>query len=92
MAKYKKRSDGRYATSIIIGYTDDGRAKRKVIYGRTIMELDKKVANFKSLQNKGIIIDDKGLTVQKWADKWLALYKSDKSYNTYSMYKNTVRR
>ena len=24
MAKYKKRPDGRYATSTIVGYTDDG--------------------------------------------------------------------
>lgn len=92
MAKYKKRADGRYATSIIIGCTDDGKPKRKVIYGRTIMELDKKVADFKSLQNKGIIIDDNGMTVQQWADKWLELYKSDKSYNTYSMYKNTIEK
>ena len=53
MAKYKKRPDGRYATSTIVGYTDDGKPKRKTLYGRTIMELDKKVAEFKSLQNKG---------------------------------------
>ena len=44
MAKYKKRPDGRYATSTIVGYTDDGKPKRKTLYGRTIMELDKKVA------------------------------------------------
>ena len=29
MAKYKKRPDGRYATSTIVGYTDDGKPKRK---------------------------------------------------------------
>ena len=27
MAKYKKRPDGRYATSTIVGYTDDGKAE-----------------------------------------------------------------
>ena len=43
MAKYKKRPDGRYATSTIVGYTDDGKPKRKTLYGRTIMELDKKI-------------------------------------------------
>ena len=90
MDKYKKRPDGRYATSTIIGYTDDGKPKRKVIYGRTIAELDRKVADFKSLQNKGIIIDDGGMTVQQWAEKWLQLYKADKSYNTYIMYKRTI--
>ena len=91
MAKYKKRPDGRYATSTIIGYQDDGRPKRKTIYGRTIMELDKKIAEFKSLQNKGIVIDDENLTVERWANKWLDLYKADKSYNTYTMYETKIR-
>lgn len=90
MAKYKKRPDGRYATSAIIGYDENGKPKRKIIYGRTIMELDKKVADFKSLQNKGIVIDDGGMTVQQWSEKWLELYKADKAYNTYMMYKRTV--
>ena len=90
MAKYKKRPDGRYATSAIIGYDKNGKPKRKTLYGRTIMELDKKVADFKSLQNKGIIIDDNGMTVEQWATKWLELYKADKAYNTYMMYKRTV--
>lgn len=90
MAKYKKRPDGRYATSTIIGYDENGKPKRKILYGRTIMELDKKVADFKSLQNKGIVIDDSGMTVQQWSEKWLQLYKADKAYNTYMMYKRTV--
>ena len=90
MAKYKKRPDGRYATSAIIGYDENGKPKRKVIYGRTIMELDKKVADFKSLQNKGIVIDDGGMTVKQWSEKWLELYKADKAYNTYMIYKRTV--
>lgn len=90
MAKYKKRPDGRYATSAIIGYDKNGKPKRKTLYGRTIMELDKKVADFKSLQNKGIIIDDNGMTIEQWAIKWLELYKADKAYNTYMMYKRTI--
>lgn len=90
MAKYKKRPDGRYATSAIIGYTDDGKPKRKTIYGRTIMELDKKVVDFKSLQNKGIVINDENISLSVWAEKWLELYKKDKSYNTYQMYSCTI--
>ena len=92
MAKYKKRPDGRYATSTIVGYTDDGKPKRKTLYGRTIMELDKKVAEFKSLQNKGIIINDEGMTVEQWGKKWLELYKSAKEYNTYTMYQNALNK
>lgn len=90
MPKYKKRSDGRYATSIITGYTDNGKPKRKVLYGKTIIELEKNVADFKSLQNRGIVIDDKGITLGEWAHIWLKLYKSDKAYNTVQMYTNIV--
>lgn len=92
MAKYKKRADGRYATSVIVGYNEDGKPKRKTIYGRTIMELDKKVADFKSLQNKGIVIDDKNMTVGEWATKWLGVYKKGKSYNTYEMYRRAIEK
>lgn len=92
MAKYKKRPDGRYATSTIVGYDDNGKPKRKTLYGRTIMELDKKVAEFKSLQNKGIIINDEGMTVEQWGKKWLELYKSAKEYNTYTMYQNALNK
>lgn len=92
MAKYKKRKDGRYATSVIVGYADDGKAKRKTIYGRTISELDKRLADFKSLQNKGIVINDNGLTVCEWSEMWLKLYKADKTYNTYEMYRRTVEK
>lgn len=90
MAKYKKRADGRYSTSVIIGYTENGTARRKILYGRTIAELDNNVAEFKSLKNKGIIIDDKNLTVAQWAEKWLELYKKDKAYNTYACYQRTI--
>ena len=42
MAKYKKRPDGRYATSTIVGYTDDGKPKRKTLYGRTLWNWTKR--------------------------------------------------
>lgn len=90
MAKYAKRADGRYSTSVTIGRKPDGSREMKILYGKTIKELDDKVAEFKSQANKGIIIDDKHLTLEIWALKWLELYKKNKTYNTYQMYKNAV--
>ena len=90
MAKYKKRPDGRYATSFIIGHNADGKTLRRTLYGRTIMELDKKVADFKSLQNKGIVVGKENITVREWAQTWLKLYKSNREYNTYIMYENSL--
>lgn len=81
MAKYKKRPGGRYATSFIIGHNADGKTLRRTLYGRTIMELDEKVADFKSLQNKGIVVGKENITVREWAQTWLKLYKSNREYN-----------
>ncbi len=41
-AKYKKRKDGRYATSIQVGYKDNGKPKLKTIYAYSIPELERK--------------------------------------------------
>jgi len=75
MPKYKKRKDGRYNTTIVIGCDEKGKPKKKSLYGRTINELDEKVVEFKSLLNKGIICDDKNLTLGEWAKHWLANYR-----------------
>ena len=90
MAKYKKRKDGRYMVQIKIGYNDNGKPKYKSIYGRTINDLENKVAEFKSNLNKGIIIDDQNLTVEKWANKWLNTYKINLKSNSYNIYKYCI--
>jgi integrase len=90
MAKYKKRKDGRYFTSVTIGRTEDGKRKLKFFYGATIRELDAKLAEFKSLQNKGIVISDNNMTLASWSEKWLDAYKQGVAYNTHRMYKSCV--
>ena len=35
MAKYKKRKDGRYATTVTVSYDTDGKRKQRTIYGKT---------------------------------------------------------
>lgn len=89
-SNYKKRPDGRYLAQVQVGYQDNGRPKFKNIYGRTIAELDAKVVNFKANFNRGIIVDDKGITLGDWAVLWLETYKKNLEYNTYSVYNNCV--
>lgn len=89
MAKYTKRADGRYETTITI--TIDGEKKRKHVYGKTIKEVDDKVAELRSQSNKGNLIDDRFMTMEEWAKKWLITYKKGKvSDNTYAGYENAV--
>lgn len=76
MGKYKKRKDGRYATQILIGYKDDGKRDIKTLYGRTIAELDKKVLEFRTLLEQGVILDAKNYTLKSWTIEWFDLYGS----------------
>jgi len=88
--KYRKRKDGRYGTYVTIGYDDEGKRIRRPVYGSTIKELEAKLADFRSLQNKGVVISDNKTTLAEWAVKWLAAYKQGVSYNTYEMYRSCV--
>ena len=64
--------------------------KRKTLYGRTIYGTGQKVAEFKSLQNKGIIINDEGMTVEQWGNKVAKTVQISENYNTYAMYLNAL--
>lgn len=92
MAKYTKRADGRYRADVTTDIGADGRRKRKTIYGLTIKELDAKIADIKSMQNKGVVISDNKITLKAWAEKWLSAYKQGVSYNTQEMYRRIVKR
>ena len=90
--KYKKRAYGRYIKQIKIGYQDNGKPKFKNIYAKTVQELEDKVAEYKSQYIKGILIDDKNLTLGQWAEQWVYTYKKDVSYNTYTAYEGCIKR
>lgn len=91
MAKYKKRSDGRYCVQIKIGYTPEGKPEYKSIYARTQPELERKYAEFLSLKNKGVVVDDKKLTFEQWGKIWLESYKQNVKPGTYKVYEQCLR-
>lgn len=84
-AKYTKRADGRYVTSVSVN------GKRKYIYGNTCDEVDRKIIELKHNKLNGIIYDDTNLTFKDWADSWLNTYKKDVSLATQDMYRNNLR-
>lgn len=90
MAKYKKRKDGRYCSTVTIGRDENGVRKRKCIYGDTIRELEAQLADFKSLQNKGIVITDNKTTLAQWATEWLKVYRKGGAHNTREIYRNCI--
>lgn len=92
MAKLKKREDGRYCKNVTIGRNEDGSLKRKMVYGNTQKELELKVAELTLQADKGIIIDDKNMTVGEWSKKWYKTYveNTNKANNTKIKYDNIV--
>ena len=92
MAKYKKRKDGRYATTICTQQFDDsGKPVRKKIYARTIAELEAKAAAARTDISRGTYADDKGKSFGEYADLWLKIYKSGTALKTYQKYEHTVK-
>jgi len=86
----KKRTDGRYQLSIQIGYTDEGKPKRKLVYGATQREVKEKANELRMQHSMGLEIDN-DITISEWAEAWLKTYKSGVEYQTYEMYRKVVK-
>jgi integrase len=86
----KKRADGRYQISIMIGYTDEGKPKRKIVYGKTQREAMDKAADIRNKRSMGIVIDN-NITLGDWAYTWLNTYKCGVGVGTFRMYQGIIK-
>ena len=78
----KKRKDGRYQKKVTLS---DGR--QKLVYGRTITEVNQAVNALRDQDRAGLIIGDT-TTVDEWAKMWFDTYKSGLRNNTQNVYRN----
>lgn len=83
MAKQKKRKDGRYQRSVLLS-----NGKRKIVYGRTLAELQAAEDALKVEDVSGLKVGD-DTTVGEWAAIWLHSYKSNLRAKTVAMYRST---
>lgn len=90
MAKFTKQKDGRYRTTIQLGYGPDGNPIKKYLSALTIKELEKKIFDAKNDLSNGLLIADTTL-FGAYADKWVEIYKGTKSVQTKAMYVNAIR-
>jgi integrase len=67
--------DGYYRKSIVIGRTESGGQRRKTVKAKTVRELDRKLADLKMKYDRGINFDASKMTVERWARKWLEVYR-----------------
>ena len=81
MAKLKKRADGRYQKKIILST-----GKCKIVYGRTIAELNAAADALRDADRNGLQVSD-NTTVGEWAKVWISTYKSGLRKGTIDMYR-----
>lgn len=91
MATYKKRPDGRYASSVLLGYYPDGRPHKMTVYGRTIRELEAKLQSARADLENGLNLADKNTLFGKYASQWLEVSKANRSIQTRHMYESALR-
>lgn len=82
---YTRRKDGRLMKRVSVN------GKIETLYSNNPKDLEKQYIEKKSQNNKGMFIDDEGLTVSAWAKKWLEIYKSDNEFATRKMYSDSIR-
>lgn len=86
MAKLKKRKDGRYQRKITLS---DGR--QRVVYGRTLAELNAAEDALRDQDNAGLQIGDHTL-VGEWAKIWIESYKTGLRASTLRMYRGSYNK
>lgn len=92
MAKYKKRKDGRYATTVMVGYKPDGRPDNIFLAAKTEKELGNKIVELKMKMKTGEVIKTSDTLLSDYADSWMDTYKSAAGINTKAMYKNAIEK
>lgn len=90
MGKYKKRSDGRYATTVMLGYKPDGRANNVFLSAKTEKELRDKIVEVKMKMKAGEVVKQSDMLLKDYAANWMETYKSSVGINTKAMYANIV--
>lgn len=93
----KKRADGRYQATFVTGKDENGKEKRKVVYGHTKQELANNLAEAKVLFNKGYDVNLKDVYMRDYAKTWLKFKISDlkaksnnESFYTLDMYDRII--
>jgi len=87
----RKRTDGRWEVTIMVGFNDNGKPKRHSVYGKTQKEAIDNATAFRQQLERGQVID-KRLTLGEYAEQWYIDYEDQVRPSTYEGYKYTTLR
>lgn len=89
---YQRKSDGRWVGSVHLGW-EDGKRKRKVVYGKDRAEVSRKVTKLLHDHQQGLPIQTRETRLGDFLDAWLTdSVAPTVRPRTYDSYKSTVDR
>jgi len=68
---YRRQSDGRWIGAVLIGYKEDGKAKRKTVSGKTRAEATKKLRSLQRQLDDGLPPPNDQITLAEVLDLWI---------------------
>jgi integrase len=87
-----QRADGRWVSSLSLGYDGRGKRKRRVVYGATKQEVQEKLRQLQTDALAGTLTDAGRLTVGEYLQRWLENTAQSKVRpTTYARYEQLVR-
>lgn len=86
----RKRPNGLWECTMMVGYKDDGTRRYKSFYGKSQKEAKDKAETYKRDIAAGLYIDP-DLTFREWAQKWYDGYQDSVSPTTYESYGYTLK-
>jgi integrase len=86
-----RRGDGLWCASVSLGYGENGRPRRKVVYGRSKAEVQDKLRQLQNQAAAGQLSDAGALTVQQILHQWLEAARPSIAKGTWATYRQHVR-
>lgn len=80
----KKRSDGRYVSTVRVIDPLTGKKRRVFVYGYTEEEVIREITQIK--QNNGSEVSSRNISFNSWVDEWMRIKKAELSENTFDSY------
>ena len=87
-----ERKDGRWCGIISLGWRENGKRRRKTVYGATAAAVQDKLTALKNKKLSGVPIETDRRTVARFLVDWLASVKSSVRLRTFEAYESAVNR
>jgi integrase len=85
-----QRADGRWVGAVHLGW-EGGKRRRKVVYGKTRAEVNRKLTRIRADQERGLPIQTADTTVAAFLDEWIEVaIKKQRSASTYTTYRAMI--